>query len=120
MFAILPSQMFHNELADLTQEIGDDSSQVKRRERLEKALPTLISGCCKMEVEPGDKITHIHNTGDRIQRLGPLHPSLVSLEGRKGQLRTKCEQAIPHASKGGGSKLVDSKFSILVAHDDDL
>lgn len=31
MFAILPSQMFHAELADLTQEIGDDSSQVKRR-----------------------------------------------------------------------------------------
>jgi hypothetical protein len=35
MFAILPSQMFHNELADLTQEIGDDSSQVKRRGRPE-------------------------------------------------------------------------------------
>lgn len=35
MFAVLPSQMFHNELADLKQEIGDDSSQVKRRGRPE-------------------------------------------------------------------------------------
>jgi hypothetical protein len=75
-----------------------------------------------MELKPGDKITHIHNTRDRIQRLGPLHSSLSCLVGRQeGHLRTKCEQAIPMLPKEAGcSKLVDSKFSILVADDGDL